>query len=669
MGWKFWQKKRESTAVPEMAAAAPAEQSGRLQMASLVGNQAMQQYVSPVRGGVPIPAREQYMQQAANAPAETSAREMEEIQNAPESVHSGLTELYTALTNSRKGGIHGENSKYYNDVVKSLSEVNSTMRRNFTTDVKANHKSLADMGGYYDKLISACQAYISRSPWTAAGKQRKEIVTQIQAQASRDMVALSAVRTDFCSLTAEQQSQKNWSDLLSQSRAIHLTVKNFQDINKASGGQASEVYKLSGVNVSVKGANNEPVPLSEVCYFKPEDEYDMAQSNNAAKIADNAMKRFPGLTGKDRKIIGKWAAETDSRKNDLNEDMKGLSDKGKLAMNFINDQLSSVGTTTGSVMQRMKIDDRDEKVNMTKRNVATSRMAAMLGLEDLVAKSETAEMYDEATGTTIRGNLMAQAKGDMSGSEFAKKAKGGKKNIDLTDTSDIPDVTINTTGKFQRDMCNLQVLDVICGQVDRHQNNFLVSANESGELSGLQGIDNDASFGLNERTEWIGGNIHSRDVYKSDTGEMTLPYMDRNLAERIRGIDPEMIKYALSDLLKEDEIQAVITRLGKLRSALDTMDDSRLLEDDQWNDDTAQGLIDQAWNANRECKKAVVQKEKEIKKSLSMDQDHAICQNTTAYENYFGKYMIEALPVDFMSRGGGREGLTPQLARRKKRNS
>ena len=115
---------------------------------------------------------------------------------------------------------------------------------------------------------------------------------------------------------------------------------------------------------------------------------------------------------------------------------------------------------------------------MSRRNVATSRMASLLGLEELIAKSQTVDITDEATGRLIRGNLMDQAEGIEYANVWEDLING------------------RVTSSFLRDVTNLQVLDVLCGQLDRHGGNMMYKV-ENGNITGVQGIDNDAAFGTN----------------------------------------------------------------------------------------------------------------------------------------------------------------------------
>ena len=591
-------------------------------------------------------------------------------EEVPEMARTSLAQLYNNLKNSKRGGLFtGSNSRFYTAVMSDLSDINTNMQKSFTKDTVENQKMLINMEHMYQKLIKSCNDYIARDPSTKAGIHRKELVTQIQAQASSDLVALDAVRTEFCSLSPEEQSTKGWNDLLDQARTVRLSVKNFSALGKAEGGQASEVYKLNGSNTNVRNADGNVAALSDTYFFKNEDEIDMTKETCAGKVVENILKRYPKLSKKEKGIIRKWAntMKTDISITDesivrkLGDEVSSkLSSEGKEAVQSVVKVLKGTSTTLTNLVPALKLGDQ-EKINMSRRNVATSRVAALMGLGNLVANSQTAEIYDEASGQTFKGNLMEKAQG-MSAAQFLKnEQKKGKENKSWTKT----DIKVNVTGGFQRDMCNLQVLDVICGQSDRHHNNFFVSTNEAGELAGLQGIDNDGAFGLNEEVSSAkDANRHDRGIYDMDTGEMTIPYMDKNLAERILQIEPDMFRFALQDLLKKEEIEAVIKRLERTKDAIlktKQTEPNRLLKDDEWNDDTAQDMINQAWDM-----KGKYLNPEEYYPADSKEENKGSQAKTLAQQNYFGRLM-NSMRLTSFSDAFVQHGSAPQLERRKKR--
>ena len=617
--WKFWKKNKApaGNAAPAPAAA----QAGGLQaQAAAMGNQGTQQIAA--------------MMGRAGQQAEENARVPEAAPN------ESLEQMYNVLVSRKSSVTNDTGDKLYMAAIESLKRVNSEIRGGFTNSPKENQEKLVGACSLYRQLIESCSRYISRNHLTYWAKRRCELVTKVLDQAQKDLVSLEGVRTDFCTLPPEEQASKTWRGLLSDSRSLHISVKNFAAIkekNKVKGGQASEVVTLSGGNATVKNAHGESIPLNETFFFKPEDEIDLSQKTTAQKISANVMARYSKLTSNDKKIILQWCASGNSFVPD--KVMKKLSTEGKAAIQNILSNMKGTQTTIDELLTPMGISD--QKVNMTRRNVATSRVAALLGLGNLVAESQTAEITDESTGQTMRGNVMKKSRYTTSGAEYRgkhmmkiekndAKAFGEGREIDMS-------LNMNVTGGFQRDMCNLQVLDAICGQQDRHENNFFVGSvgkNDDQKLSGVQGIDNDGAFGMGDNSLKQRPEGHAAAIYDKN-GNMSIPFMDKNLAQRIELLDPETIRFALKDLLTDDEINATIRRLDKTRKAIEKQrmeDPSRLLEDDEWNDDTAQRLIDDSWE--------------KIGRFNSIDNGKEaakVIDDTKLQQNYFGKYMISSV--------------------------
>jgi len=46
-----------------------------------------------------------------------------------------------------------------------------------------------------------------------------------------------------------------------------------------------------------------------------------------------------------------------------------------------------------------------------------------------------------------------------------------------------------------RSLVELQIIDYLCLNVDRHPGNLMYQVNQEGIITGIQGIDNDSSFG------------------------------------------------------------------------------------------------------------------------------------------------------------------------------
>ena len=242
---------------------------------------------------------------------------------------------------------------------------------------------------------------------------------------------------------------------------------------------------------------------------------------------------------------------------------------------------NQLGATIDGVFVSLDLKYKGGKVNLTRRNVATSRMASLLELKDLIAESQTVDILDEATGKTIRGNLMNQAEG-----KEHEEIENSLKERKITST-------------FLRDITNLQVLDYLCGQVDRHAGNMMYKVDGDGNVTGVQGIDNDGAFGLKENAGRVAR------VFDTSSEEMFIPYMDAHLADRIMELDGDTLRYALMDLIKEEEINEAIKRLHTLQKGIENIRQKeafRFLENkDDWtlheNHQEAKNLITRGgWN-------------------------------------------------------------------------
>ena len=108
---------------------------------------------------------------------------------------------------------------------------------------------------------------------------------------------------------------------------------------------------------------------------------------------------------------------------------------------------------------------------------------------------------------------------------------------------------------------------MLCGQVDRHAHNMMYKV-DNGKITGIQGIDNDGAFGLNIDASSVSKGGKDARIFDVNGEEMFIPYMDAHLADRIMQLDGKMLRYALMDLLKEEEINAAIKRLEIMQKGI-----------------------------------------------------------------------------------------------------
>lgn len=222
-----------------------------------------------------------------------------------------------------------------------------------------------------------------------------------------------------------------------------------------------------------------------------------------------------------------------------------------------------LGTSIGVVQDLVKpmhaayIAEKAPKIRkdqeLSSRNVAASRMAQFLDL-DCIAGCSMAQI--EVNGQKMKGVAMDGAPGqEMGGILQEQKTRKGKYSVNAA-----------------RQMLDMQVLDVICGQTDRHFANYLAQMTIDGDnytIDGITGIDNDMSFGVltYDRIREGGGPGDLKGI-EDKKGNFTLPGMSSALADRILAIEPVMLRYLFSDILDVPELAALTGRVEGVQSAI-----------------------------------------------------------------------------------------------------
>jgi hypothetical protein len=101
-------------------------------------------------------------------------------------------------------------------------------------------------------------------------------------------------------------------------------------------------------------------------------------------------------------------------------------------------------------------------------------------------------------------------------------------------------------------LLSLQLLDYVCGQLDRHPDNIHIT-----EHGGVLGIDHDFSFGKNEAKRTYG--THFKPMPK---------YVDAAVADKVLAYTPEKLRQRVGLLLAPAEVDVAGGRLMALQNAL-----------------------------------------------------------------------------------------------------
>lgn len=183
--------------------------------------------------------------------------------------------------------------------------------------------------------------------------------------------------------------------------------------------------------------------------------------------------------------------------------------------------------------------------NMSSRSIATSRMAALLGMDSLVAKTVPVE-FRRGNTVTQSGILMETVSGmDINRSDTIAEAVCGSTSLDANGY------------EFAKQSTALHIMDIICGQVDRHQGNVLFQSHNdptTGALviDGIKAIDHDLAFGTNLLPVSV----------------LDIRIVDKQTKEAVEAITPEMVDYMFKDVLEAPAVEALKKRLDAVKVQL-----------------------------------------------------------------------------------------------------
>lgn len=301
-----------------------------------------------------------------------------------------------------------------------------------------------------------------------------------------------------------------------------------------------------------------------------------------------------------------------------------------------------------------------ETFNQTNRNVATSRVANLLGIGGIVEQSNTVKIREKGSGQVTKGNLMTLAKGDQGGAVAGGKIYEGMRRMDNIQER------MNWAGKLfaptvQKELCSLQVLDYICGQTDRHANNFFLEKDSSGSYAHVHGIDNDMSFGtgvdLGKLVAKTGDHERKRSMRMvvDAEGNLAIPHMDRQLAMNIKSLTPDELRFALDDIIEPVFIEAAIARLKIVQDAIQREEGktgSKVFVDNDsgWGKATHEALIESTGNMRMKYAEAAAGGYDQFFESSGYIDDKKEKYEMFRQNGYYGEFMLSLMGYNFHDR-------------------
>ena len=464
-----------------------------------------------------------------------------------------ISKLFSKIRSSNRW-FH-KNSDLYQSIVDAANEYTEQMNKTVT------EKSVDELSKIEAKLKEATESYLStrKHPKTVEGRFRYNYVKQV----SNLLGATDELRDYKQFNNYKTNSLVEAINKLRNGKVVDITKKEKTVYGAGASKRIRFEYEgKDGFFTPDEKVSKEKIVDAKITKFKkekPELWEKMGKTNLQDTVyADYIMPEYTNL-----KIINAYKDMgmdiSDFTEEELNDVVNYHRDIAKAATLVETAGLrAKINLKAETKKETIEVIEKDEQGNdikrlyerkvvdnvltgMSKRNTATSRMAGMLGMEDKVAKSTNIKIIDN--GVEMEGSFMETAKGIDSRSKDGRNKLLSKGELDLT------------AGSLQRDLNRMQVLDMVCGQVDRHGGNFFYQVSDTPvngkyQITGLQSIDNDMAFGnINLRME--NGKLPKLE-------ELTL--IDEEIFTSLNEFTPDKIKFTLGEMLNEDEISAVISR-------------------------------------------------------------------------------------------------------------
>jgi hypothetical protein len=433
------------------------------------------------------------------------------------------------------GKVVSRQSTDYRAVLAALDTFNT-----FISNTSTSVASLQTLMGHYSTLETAINQYLANK----TGKKKKgdqkvpymqNLLAQLETERSMAGQIALQIEQRVSRYTNPDSMRPKW--YISLSGKTPDILKNSEVVSQDKGG-TNEVTEINrGGQSSFFKANQDSITLLQ----------NFENQNKRFSDVANTTKAFKGYES--GAIYNSYNVPADA----------GIFDEQQIET---------------FQQQNRGLYELDINMQTSKRDVATSRLNELLG-GNVIAKAELAfKRLDD--GSLQMGSLMEKAKGKTL----------SKTNFDQAKTpQDGPQVRFEDPN-FQRLLSRLQLMDALTGQVDRNMSNFYIETDNTGSVTGLTGIDNDMSFGKERK---------NLDRVFNFPGISR--FVDAELAERIIAVNPEDVKAAVSGLITDDEITALLERLNKLKTLLsDLKAQNKLLQPTDWNALTAQGLLEEKTN-------------------------------------------------------------------------
>ncbi|MCR5293219.1 MAG: hypothetical protein K6E28_10140 [Eubacterium sp.] len=427
--------------------------------------------------------------------------------------------------------------EYYNDTIKKLDILNRAI---------------------YRKALYLGQGRPVDSEPT---KMQKKLLSEAE---QNDLLA-KTLSKDLASFNKalKDNSEINMRGIFEESRVKNYAVKP-GSVKVGTGGNLSQRIPLTIINEKgeeVEGFFTQDNQAKDIDTIKDAIKKTMAKYGKKASFlsldnADDMYEQIAGFNDNFKKFISNYkylSLQQPQKVFDIldpdNTYNLGGTIKNKQQLNIFLDIMHAAATVDNAsgIMNDVGIK-RTSRNN--RRNSAMSLVADVLGCSELIAASENVKV--NINGKPMKGTFMKKAIG-------SERDRMHKEPMFLEVTGESVENL-----KLKKQIADLQVLDYLCGNPDRHSGNFLLNfkKREDGTvvLESIQGIDNDLSFGSED---------FERKVTLNAVKLSAMNVITRSMADKIMNLTPESLKEMLYGYeLTTEEVKNAEVRLNALKEKI-----------------------------------------------------------------------------------------------------
>ncbi len=505
---------------------------------------------------------------------------------------------HQVLSSKRTGCFSGE--KRDSARMQNIKAVLSSLTDFYTEKPLAPDKEgfelqLSQLTLLYQELIEQCTLYLQRRNGIlkkmkiGQGYARYCMVKKILTRATVESARLDGRAREIfrdCSDRQEEENRPLWVNVLAETRTEHVDFRTLDENQITNmGGNTSSVIRITTADgttgyIKENEKNESPDDAAEryignmkasplIRQILAEGEYGEEEIAQAVRFAGQEFLKEENqfssyfLDFKSNHVNAARFRDLDFQKELRNRIWAGCADfYARMRKHiFHSEVIYKIIGEFGEYYFRHLLSNNiathtvemEQGSSITKRNVATWRLAELLGMTELIPASRNV-VYKDRTGKEHTGIMMSEAKGQelrTVSTEYEKQSIDRK---------------FSWKGKILLQLNSLQIMDLIAGQTDRHSGNIMAGKNEKGEVAQMMGIDNDMSFGK-LTYDTISRFKHGPKPIERD-GKLTLKFIDRKLYDHIMALTDEVLKYAFADLLSPDEMKALLNRFHGVRKIL-----------------------------------------------------------------------------------------------------